>query len=107
MSWHKLNCDGVSCGNPGPAGGGGVLRDSRSCLKLGYFEYFGVQTSLEAEVRAVSLGLQHLLGMNITFLWLELDTLILVHILKGEWAVPWNIQYYVNTIKRELEKYVV
>lgn len=36
--WVKLNVDGASKGNPGPAGIGGIIRDSRSNLIKGFWE---------------------------------------------------------------------
>lgn len=34
--WHKLNTDACSIGNPGSAGGGGIIRNSDGSFKLAY-----------------------------------------------------------------------
>ena len=41
MGWFKLNTDGASLGNPGKAGGGGLIRDSEGrCIK-GFSRFVG------------------------------------------------------------------
>src|SRR3954469_5308371 len=88
------------------AGGGGVIRDSRCCLKLGYFDYFGHQTSLEAETQALLCGLKHAASLHCTYLWIELDSLLLVNMLTKNYSIPWNIWYYISSIKRLLQGFV-
>ncbi|TXG56158.1 hypothetical protein EZV62_017471 [Acer yangbiense] len=53
----KLNLDGSSFGNPGPAGGGGVLRDSSGNFIFGFSKFFGSCSDNEAELRAVVEGI--------------------------------------------------
>ena len=53
----KLNLDGSSLGNPGPAGGGGVLRDSSGNFIFGFSKFFGSCSNNEAELRAVVEGI--------------------------------------------------
>lgn len=57
--FYKLNIDGSSVGNPGPAGGGIVLRDFFGNVVVAKAEYFGTGTCLFAELKALLLGLQH------------------------------------------------
>nr|XP_027088570.1 uncharacterized protein LOC113709927 [Coffea arabica] len=52
----KLNADGCSRGNPGRAGGGGVLRDDGGNFLLAFSSFFGSRTSMQAKVRALVLG---------------------------------------------------
>ena len=40
-NWFKLNIDGASCGNPGRAGGGGVIRDCASEWVRGFARSIG------------------------------------------------------------------
>ncbi|CAI9768586.1 unnamed protein product [Fraxinus pennsylvanica] len=49
----KLNVDGGSNGNPGAAGGGGPIRDSRGRLIAGFAHFYGVATNTLAESRAL------------------------------------------------------
>ncbi|TXG47764.1 hypothetical protein EZV62_027058 [Acer yangbiense] len=53
----KLNLDGSSLGNPGSAGGGGVLRDSSGNFIFGFSKFFGSCSNNEAELRAVVEGI--------------------------------------------------
>lgn len=74
---------------------------------MGYYNFFGTTTSLEAESKTVHVGLRLMARVPISFLWLELDSLILVQILKNIWSVPWNLCYYAAAIKEELSRYVI
>lgn len=38
VGWYKLNIDGYSKGNPGPAGGGNIIRDHNGKLICAFFE---------------------------------------------------------------------
>ncbi|XP_030929600.1 uncharacterized protein LOC115955566 [Quercus lobata] len=49
FGWHKLNTDGASIGNPGKAGGGGVIRDCHGDWVKGYSRSIGYTTSVLAE----------------------------------------------------------
>lgn len=48
-SWYKLNTDGVSIGNPGTAGGGGVIRDCHGDWAKGYSRSIGNTMSVLVE----------------------------------------------------------
>ncbi|TXG48152.1 hypothetical protein EZV62_027446 [Acer yangbiense] len=56
-SLTELNLDGSSLGNPGPAGGGGVLRDSVGNFIFGFSKFFGSCSNNEAELRAMVEGI--------------------------------------------------
>lgn len=56
--WILLNTDGAAKGNPGPAGGGGVFRDTRGNWICGFAEGMGRCTSVRAELKAILRGLQ-------------------------------------------------
>ncbi|GKV13012.1 hypothetical protein SLEP1_g24089 [Rubroshorea leprosula] len=53
----KLNTDGASEGNPGPAGAGGVFRDHLGNFIIGFSRKVGFATSLAAELWAIRDGL--------------------------------------------------
>src|SRR5947208_1992582 len=40
IHWHKLNCDGSTRRNPGPAGGGGIIRKHVGLFNLAYYEFY-------------------------------------------------------------------
>ncbi|KAK1549213.1 hypothetical protein Q3G72_006683 [Acer saccharum] len=46
----KLNLDGSSLGNPGPAGGGGIFHDSAGNFIFGFSKFFGSCSNNEAEL---------------------------------------------------------
>ena len=48
-NWFKLNTDGASSGNPGRAGGGGVIRDSAGKWVKGFERSIGLTTSIITE----------------------------------------------------------
>lgn len=98
MNWVKLNCDGTSRGNSGYAGGGTVLRDNKGDLIIAYENYYGVDSSVYAETRAVLDGLRLAKGKNISHLWIELDYLLLVEMLNGDAAIPWFLTYIFREI---------
>lgn len=65
ISWNfpgagklKLNTDGSSRGNPGPAGYGGVFREERGFWVLGFYGKLDDCTSLEAELWGIFRGLE-------------------------------------------------
>ncbi|XP_071923161.1 uncharacterized protein [Coffea arabica] len=57
LSMFKLNIDGCSKGNPGLSGGGGILRDGSGKFIFAFAGCFDVATSLQAEAKALALGL--------------------------------------------------
>ena len=48
--WFKLNTNGASAGNPGKAGGGGLIRDTNGHWVKGYARSIGFTTSVIAEL---------------------------------------------------------
>lgn len=64
----KINLDRSSFGNPGPVGGGGILRDCTGSLIFGFSNFFGLCSNNEAELRVVLEGINFCtqLGMVLT-----------------------------------------
>jgi ribonuclease HI len=81
LGWAKLNTDGASSGNPGPAGGGGVIRDSRGDWVRGFSRSIGLASSVQAELRALLDGLLMTVELNIPFLEIEMDSLVAVNLI--------------------------
>ena len=54
----KLNIDGSLKGNPGVSGGGGIIRNSAGNMIFVSSRYLGKCTSLQAEAKALLIGLQ-------------------------------------------------
>lgn len=87
IHWHKLNCDGSSRGNPGPEGGGGIIRDHNGVFKLAYYDFYGTVSSMVAEAKSALRGLQ-LAVQTHSFIHLELDSFDLVQILRDGSSCP-------------------
>ena len=54
VNWVKLNSDGSSMGNPGLAGGGGLIRNERGKWINGYARAIGITTSVAMKHGCVS-----------------------------------------------------
>ena len=81
--WHKLNTDGASLGNPGKAGGGGLIRNSQGNWIKGFFRSIGFTTSVMAELWALRDGLYLAIQLGINFLEVELDAKVIVKMLNN------------------------
>ena len=78
--WFKLNTDGASLGNPGKAGGGGVIHNCNGNWVKGYKRRVGVATSIIAEFWALRDGLILADQLGITHLAVELDVKVIVQL---------------------------
>nr|XP_027067494.1 uncharacterized protein LOC113693117 [Coffea arabica] len=58
LELQQLNIDGCLKDNPGVSGGGGILRSTEGRLLFAFSVYLGQCTSLQAEAKALLLGLQ-------------------------------------------------
>ena len=50
LNWFKLNIDGSSIGNPGKAGGGGIIRNQHVNWIRGFARSIGIASSVVAEL---------------------------------------------------------
>ena len=78
LGWFKLNTDGASLGNPGLAGGGGVIRNHLGDWVGGFSRAIGVTTSVQVELRALKDGLNLAIDLGILNLEIEMDSLVAV-----------------------------
>lgn len=85
--WCGLCTDGASRGNPGHAGAGIVLYDSRGQELGRRASYLGICTNNVAEYRALLLGLGEALRRGCTHLQLFLDAELVVRQLQGRYKV--------------------
>ncbi|XP_027169370.1 uncharacterized protein LOC113769087 [Coffea eugenioides] len=74
----KLNTNGCSRGNPGRAGGGGVLRDDEGKLLLAFSTFFGSCTSIQAEAQTLLFGVNLCISHRYVRVQAEVDSLVLV-----------------------------
>ena len=81
IGWMKLNTDGLSLGNPGSAGGGGVIRDYFERWVAGFSRKISITTSLLAELWAIRYGLMLCIDRNLAMVEMELDAKAVVDML--------------------------
>ncbi|HWA78223.1 MAG TPA: ribonuclease HI family protein [Polyangiaceae bacterium] len=79
--------DGAARGNPGPAGGGAVLKTPDGDLLDEQSQYLGHTTNNVAEYRALLLGLERALSFGVQELEVRADSELLIRQLKGEYRV--------------------
>ena len=84
--WFKLNSDGASYGNPGKAGGGGIIRDCNGLWIKGFARSIGYATSITAEFWALRDGLKLALNEGIQRLIVELDAKVVVDLINSNVA---------------------
>jgi len=77
-----LNFDGASKGNPGPAGFGGIFRDSEKHTRWVYAEWGGEMINNEAELWAVYQGLRIAVRNGYMNLEIEGDSQVAVEMLR-------------------------
>ncbi|XP_027169553.1 uncharacterized protein LOC113769290 [Coffea eugenioides] len=95
---YKLNSDGCAKGNPRVSGGGGVVRDGEGRFIIGYSCFFGLLTSLHAELKAILFGVRLCVARGLQDLHVESDSLVLVQILQGTHGCPWRLQREVDEL---------
>jgi ribonuclease HI len=79
--------DGAARGNPGPAGGGAVLKTPAGELLDEQSQYLGHTTNNVAEYRALLLGLERAIERGVQELEVRADSELLIRQLKGEYRV--------------------
>lgn len=74
----KLNVDGSSLGNPGQAGGGGVIWNDKGKLVSAISIFFGEATNNKAELRALIEGLKICHELEVYHIDIECDSLVVI-----------------------------
>ena len=106
VSWQfpttsfKLNTDGSSRGNPGPAAGGGVSRDCTGSVIFAFSEFFGTRTSLQAEFMAMLLGISICNHLHIQNIIVESDSASMIDMLNKSTMIPRNLRILARWIDR-------
>lgn len=76
--WFKLNTDGSSLGNPGLAGGGGLIRDENGDWVVGFARKIGIASSFMAELWALRDGLLLCLQIHAQAVIVEMDSKVII-----------------------------
>lgn len=84
IGWYSLNCDGAAKGNPGPAGGGGIIRDHNGTFVSAFQANIGHCSAFRAEVKALQKGLEIAKNLQIAQLEAQLDNLSCIQALNKD-----------------------
>ncbi len=83
----KLFTDGGSRGNPGPGAIAAVIKDASNQIVHDEGKFIGTCTNNEAEYKALIMGLENAINLNIAELSCFLDSELVVKQLNGEYKV--------------------
>lgn len=99
-NWIKLNTDGISKGNPGLAGGGGLFRDHTGTVMKVFCFFCGESTSLTAELFAIMYGLQLGIKLGIVRLIVETDSFVATQLLQAETIITHRDYHLIDSCRR-------
>ncbi|KAL0421064.1 UNVERIFIED_CONTAM: hypothetical protein Slati_3129300 [Sesamum latifolium] len=94
----KINCNGVSKGNPSPAGASVLIRDPRGHMILG-FTNLHEHTNTFAEIYAVVKGLRYVHELGYFPITMEIDALAVLHIINEDWG-NWQLQLLLTQLRQ-------
>lgn len=80
----KLNTDSTFKGNLSLAGGGGLIRDFAGVWLLGFVVHIGFCSLVATEFWILLIGLQQAQGMGYHQVIVEVDSLVVIHLLHSE-----------------------
>lgn len=95
LNWFKLNTDGSSLGNPGLAGGGGLIRNDKGEWVKRFARAIGSTTSVAAELWALQNGIRLCISLKLPAVEIELDSKLVVDLIKKELDNPNGIDVLV------------
>lgn len=79
-----MNTDGASRGNPGLAGGGGIIRDHSCVLQYAFSANFGSCTTFRAEIKALEIGLDLAIRMGVKKIMIQMDNVAAVSAISND-----------------------
>ena len=83
LGWVKLNTDGSSLGNPGLAGGGGLIRDEEGAWVVGFARNIGISFSFIVELWALRDRLMICVHRNFNAVEVEVDARVVIDVLSA------------------------
>ncbi|XP_077251795.1 uncharacterized protein LOC143891022 [Tasmannia lanceolata] len=98
LGMFKLNFDGASFGNPGPAEVGGLCHNGEGVVQWAFFGSIGVCDDSEAEVKVVFHGIKKIIGDCLDKVIIEGDSLNVIQWLKGGVAPRWRFLPFIDEI---------
>ncbi|KAL0309420.1 UNVERIFIED_CONTAM: putative ribonuclease H protein [Sesamum radiatum] len=105
--WIKINTDGASKGNPGLAGAGGIARDEKGMAIFAYYEFIGEATNMYAVVYGIFQALQLCQTENISRIWIEVDAVNLIRLIKEPSKGHWSLQRCIPRLEEDQTAYAL
>lgn len=100
IGWYALNTDGAAKGNPGPAGGGAIIRNQQGSFISAFVGNFGHCSSFRAEITALVSGLDLAGDLQIRKLVIQLDNMACVQALCNTHAGSGECAHLINYCRR-------
>ena len=101
----KINTNGSYLGNPGIAGAEGILRNHLGQWILGFSLHVGLATNNMVELFAVRQGLTMVWNLGFKFIYLELDSKVVINWLKNSnTSFPTNMLPLIGDCRNLLER---
>ncbi|XP_075649824.1 uncharacterized protein LOC142620320 [Castanea sativa] len=102
-NWFKLNSNGSSMGNPGLAGGGGIIRNKNGEWVEGYARAIGITTSVAAKLWALRDGIRLCIALKLPAVEIELDAKVVLDLVGKESSNPNSLDALVVDCKEGLK----
>lgn len=97
----KFNIDGAAKGNLGKAVGGGILRDYQGKMVVAFYMCFEDGTNMKIECRAAIEALLICKQMEVKKIILEIDSHVLMQMLKANKCNQWRLKQWWKSIQHE------
>ncbi|XP_043721033.1 14.7 kDa ribonuclease H-like protein [Telopea speciosissima] len=94
----KMNVDGASKGNPGPSGGGRIIRNQEGNLIMAFSNFYGCCTNTEAELRAMLDGLRHCERLGLVECQVSSDSNTIVQYINAKKCEAWRCWYWFEEV---------
>ncbi|KAL2491286.1 Ribonuclease H protein [Abeliophyllum distichum] len=101
--WSKLKTDGALKGC-GLVARGGVIRNKLGDVTWGFYDIYGTCSILEAELKAVAIGLQLCWQKDVQKVWVEVDSSAAMLLCNKQNKGPWDVQYILESIHQNVNK---
>ncbi|XP_059074794.1 uncharacterized protein LOC131056816 [Cryptomeria japonica] len=98
----KLQFDGASKGNPRKSGIGVIIFDHSSNIVMAVGKYIGYGTNNMAEFQGLSFGLDLAHSLNIKYIVIEEDSMLVCRAVVAKKCVSWRMQYLLEHILLQL-----
>lgn len=98
--WKKCNTYGDSRGNPGLSSATFCVKDSKGDILGARGLKIVDSTNLIVQAIAIRERLSYCFEKQLSKVIIKTNSMALVHILNGEWEVPWRMTMDVNSINR-------